>query len=158
MKSSQSGKTTASVVIERQWKILDLLTDGGAWKTVQNVHDELREAGFKVHLRTIQRDLRGLPFQFPDLEVNEGMKPYGWRWRKGSKQLLFNKMDAHTALSFYLMEQHISTMLPPATLDVISPHFATARRVLDGRTSVRGVQDWCKRQRNHIYRLTIGPA
>jgi len=68
MKSSQSGKTTTSVMIERQWKILDLLTDGGAWKTVQNVHDELRESGFKVHPRTIQRDLKALPFQFLTLK------------------------------------------------------------------------------------------
>lgn len=65
--------------IVRQWLILTMLPkpprriDSGA------IEARLRDRGFRVHRRTIQRDLIELAEVFPILS-DERTKPYGWRW------------------------------------------------------------------------------
>lgn len=56
-----------------------LLPKGPRRIDTATLEERLRERGFDVHRRTIQRDLVELAGVFP-IVSDERTKPYGWRW------------------------------------------------------------------------------
>ncbi len=98
----------------RQWTLLRLLPRHPRRLEPARLKDKLDAMGIAVTLRTVQRDLNALAAVFP-LEASAG-KPQGWCWCQGARQLDLPSMDPHAALTFHLVEQHLRTLLPPATL------------------------------------------
>lgn len=97
----------------------------------------LRE-GFEINLRTIQRDLKTLAGRFP-LEA-DGLSPQGWRWRDDAPDMSAPGMTSGQALTFMMVEQHLSTLMPASILAELRPWFDNARKQL-GQGSA-GIHRW----------------
>ncbi len=68
--------------IVRQWHLLALLPQAPRRVDVARLAVLLRARGFRVHRRTIQRDLVELSRVFPIVR-DRRTKPYAWRWADG---------------------------------------------------------------------------
>ncbi len=89
---------------------------------------QLRDAGYQVSRRSLERDLLKLAKVFP-LTMDEH-KPRGWSFSERSAVVDLPSMDVHTALAFRMAEAHLLQVLPAATCASLEPHFARARLVL----------------------------
>jgi predicted DNA-binding transcriptional regulator YafY len=69
--------------IERQWLILSLLPKRPRRVDTASLEQRLRERGYNVHRRTIQRDLVQLSAVLPII-ADERQKPFGWRWSENA--------------------------------------------------------------------------
>jgi predicted DNA-binding transcriptional regulator YafY len=133
----------------RQWTLLRLLPRHPRRLDPARLKDKLDAMGIAVTLRTVQRDLNALAAVFP-LEASAG-KPQGWCWCQGARQLDLPSMDPHAALTFHLVEQHLRTLLPPATLANLAPWFEAARGVVAAGAS--RVTQW--RQKVRVVSRTL---
>lgn len=113
----------------RQWAMLRLIPRAPRKIEVKRLEWLLREEGFEVNPRSIQRDLNTLSTRFA-LHCDMRSKPFGWYW---AADAVFDVpgMDHPTALTFALAERFLNHVLPPATLRLMEPHFRQARGVLD---------------------------
>ena len=96
----------------------------------------LRDEGFPIHRRTIQRDLLALSEVFP-LVCDERTKPYGWSWAFEAAGLTVATMAPHTALLFKLAAEVLHPLLPADTLRFVRAHLRVADGVLAGSASLR---------------------
>ncbi|UCO96408.1 WYL domain-containing protein [Metapseudomonas lalkuanensis] len=106
--------------------------------------EKLKDRGFSVNLRSIQRDLNRLSVPF-SLLCDESERPYRWSFSRNAPVDL-SAMDTPTALALYLAESHLHALLPQSVLDQLGPQFQKARNYLDnlGRN---GLANWAKRVR-----------
>jgi predicted DNA-binding transcriptional regulator YafY len=104
----------------------------------------------EVSLRTVQRDLNALA------EIFDESKPQGWWWREGASQLEVPSMDAHSALTFNLVEQYMQNMLPRSTLSHMVPWFEAAQGVVSSQAS--SVTRWRDKLRVIPHTLNKIPA
>ncbi|MEB5089867.1 helix-turn-helix transcriptional regulator [Pseudomonas guariconensis] len=106
----------------------------------------LKAENFDIDLRTLQRDLIGrLALDFP-LLCDESRRPYLWSFPKATPQFDFPALDTPTALAFVLAESHLSKLLPPSVLSLLSHHFDLARRQLQGLEH-NNLAHWVRRVR-----------
>ena len=106
--------------------------------------EKLRDKGFSVTLRSIQRDLNRLSIPF-SLQCNDSEVPFRWSFTKDAP-LQLQDMDASTALALYLSESYLNTLLPQTVLDQLGPQFRRARNFL-GHLGHNGLADWSRRVR-----------
>ncbi|GGK02529.1 helix-turn-helix transcriptional regulator [Pseudomonas matsuisoli] len=109
------------------------------------LQEKLREEGFHVDLRSIQRDLNKLAGPFM-LLCDEREVPYRWSFDRNAP-LDLSAMDTSTALALYLAESHLKTILPAAVLDQLAPQFRKARHYLDG-LGHNDLAHWARRVRS----------
>lgn len=95
----------------------------------QTLRQHLEASGYRVDLRTVQRDLVSLSLVFP--LISDDAKPRGWRWEADAAQLDLPTLEPLTALVFHLAEKHLNALLPAASLTQLAPWFANANRLLD---------------------------
>src|SRR5919106_3879942 len=89
----------------------------------------LRDEGYPVTRRTIQRDLHQLARAFPLL--CDEHRAAGWSWAPEAALLDVPGMDPTTALTFTLVERFLAPLLPRSTFGRIRPYLTQARQVLD---------------------------
>jgi predicted DNA-binding transcriptional regulator YafY len=89
----------------------------------------LRDDGYTVTRRTVQRDLHQLARAFP-LLCDEHHPP-GWSWAPDAALIDIPGMDPTTALTFALVERFLAPLLPRRTFGRIQPYLAQAQQVLD---------------------------
>lgn len=130
----------------RLWHLLQCLPRYPHKKSVQEIAVALRDEGFVVTERTIQRDLQQLstPFQ---LYCDERSKPYGWCWSKEARRFDLPGMMLNEALAWGLLEQHLQLMLPSPAADHLAPYFATARQRLRQAPEARRSRSWMEKIR-----------
>ena len=91
--------------------------------------EKLKDDGFSVSLRTVQRDLDRLSIPFALLRDESSPS---FRWSLSDKAPIdLSAMDTPTALALYLAESHLETLLPQSVLDQLGPQFRMARDFLD---------------------------
>ncbi|XHF33074.1 WYL domain-containing protein [Pseudomonas chlororaphis] len=117
--------------------------------------EKLRERGFSVTLRSIQRDLNRLSIPF-SLQCNDSEVPFRWSFTRDAP-LKLEDMDASTALALYLSESHLNSLLPQTVLDQLGPQFRRARNFL-GDLGHNGLADWARRVRAIPNGKTLLPA
>ena len=113
----------------RQWAMLKLVPRHPRRIDTVAIREKLQEREFDVTLRTIQRDLNQLSRHFP-LESDQS-KPQGWWWSKDAAVMDIPGLDPQSALVFKMVEEHLRTLLPTSTLDILQPWFKSARGVLE---------------------------
>ena len=96
--------------------------------------------GYRVHLRTIQRDLHDLKDALLPLEF-DGCRPQGWKWRDDAELIEVPGMDLTAALTFRMAEDHLSRLLPKTCLSSLAPHFKRARQLLV-HNDIEALNDW----------------
>ncbi|WP_313645925.1 WYL domain-containing protein [Pseudomonas sp.] len=107
--------------------------------------EKLRDRGFSVTLRSIQRDLSRLSIPF-SLQCDDSEMPFRWSFTREAP-LRLEDMDAPTALALFLSEGHLSPILPQSVLDQLGPQFRRARNYLNGLGG-NGLADWARRVRS----------
>lgn len=117
--------------------------------------EKLRDRGFSVTLRSIQRDLNRLSIPF-SLLCDDSEMPFRWSFTRNAP-LQLQDMDAPTALALYLSEHHLHALLPQTVLDQLSPQFRRARNYLQGAGG-NGLADWARRVRAVPNGKTLIPA
>jgi len=130
----------------RQWMMLRMVPRAPSKISTREIMYNLAAEGFEISQRSIQRDLDKFSSIFP-LESDDMTKPYGWSWSKDAGTLDIPGMDSHTALAFYLAEQHLSPILPRETVKQLSPHFLTAKNMLNKLQTETGATAWADKVR-----------
>jgi len=94
-----------------------------------DLREKLEEDGFRVTVRTIQRDLGKLSAIFPFTSEETG-RANRWCWPEGAKVMDIPGMDTPAALAFRLAEAYLTPLLPHTTLKHLEPHFRIARAIV----------------------------
>ncbi len=135
-----------SDTVMRQWMMLRMVPRAPSKISTKEIMNNLAAEGFAISQRSIQRDLEKFSSIFP-LESDDRSKPYGWSWSKDAGTLDIPGMDSHTALAFYLAEQHLSPILPRETVNKLKPHFMTATSMLNEISGSAGAHSWTNKVR-----------
>ena len=121
--------------IARQWELLKLMPTRGPGLTALALAQRLRDAGFTVSKRTVERDLVELSGPF-GIRCNDSSKPYGWLWMQ-DQGLALPGLDLTDALSLILVEDLLRKLVPVPLLRVLEPKFKQAREKLASITNYR---------------------
>ena len=117
--------------------------------------EKLKDDGFLVSLRTVQRDLDRLSIPFA-LQRDESTPSY--RWSLSDKAPIdLSAMDTPTALALYLAEGHLLPLLPQSVLDQLGPQFRMARDYLDNLEN-NGLAHWARKVRAIPNGKSLQPA
>lgn len=128
----------------RQLALLRLIPREPQRRATSTLLEKLREQGFSVSQRTLQRDLVNLSGPFALLC---DAQPAGNRWSyMRDAPLDLSAMDTPTALALYLAESHLQSLLPQIVLDQLAPQFNRARHHLDGLQH-NDLAHWARRVR-----------
>lgn len=117
--------------------------------------EKLKDRGFSVTLRSVQRDLGRLSVPF-SLLCDTSETPYRWSFTRDASSE-FADMDAPTALALYLSEHHLNGTLPQSVLAQLGPQFRRARNYLDG-LGRNGLAHWARRVRTLPNGKALMPA
>jgi len=88
---------TTRATLSRQWALLRQLPSRSPGITSAELVWRLRDVGFTVSKRTVERDLNELSLIFP-LERNDKSIPFGWHWAAGAVGELRGNFDLLTHL------------------------------------------------------------
>ena len=122
--------------------LLNILSDIPA--SANQLQTRLATLGHITTKRTVERDLLGLQSAYP-IDCDDRSKPYGWRWRAGAPRLGATSMDLTQALSFYLMAQHLTPLMPEAVSLPLKPYFQAATQRIDRGIDTAPIKQWPKR-------------
>ncbi|WP_449430337.1 WYL domain-containing protein [Pseudomonas putida] len=89
--------TTTRATLTRQWAMLRQLPSRSPGITSADLVWRLRDAGFSVSKRTVERDLNELSLIFP-LERNDKSIPFGWHWSANALGELRGSFDLQAFL------------------------------------------------------------
>lgn len=117
----------------RQIKVLALIPQLPASTTVSEVHNEIKNYGFEVTAKTIERDLIALSRFFPITAV-ECSKPYRWSFSEIKMESILN-LSLEMALMLDLVKEHSQGLLPAFIFDYLSPYFKQADKELSALSS-----------------------
>jgi len=112
----------------RHIKMLELIPRRPPGITAPDLRGRLSDRNFEVNLRTVQRDLNYLSSVLPI--ASEGERPQYWFWAADATPLSIPAQDAHSALMWRLIEEHLRPLLPRAIQRDAEPQFAVARAYL----------------------------
>ncbi|TYL47823.1 helix-turn-helix transcriptional regulator [Marinomonas sp. IMCC 4694] len=117
----------------RTFAMLRTIPKEPRYKATSTIHAALEEKGFKVSLRTVQRDLNAMTSHLP-LYCKEGNGEYRW-----SLSASFNDskigLDTPTALTLVLAHEYLSGLLPQIVVDQITSQFQAAQQYLNALPS-----------------------
>lgn len=117
--------------------------------------EKLKDDGFSVSLRTVQRDLERLSIPFA-LQRDESSSSFRWSLSENAP-IDLSAMDTPTALALYLAESHLQTLLPQSVLDQLGPQFRMARDYLDNLEN-NGLAHWARKVRAIPNGKSLQPA
>lgn len=105
--------------------------------TTAHIEDRLRDEGFDVSRRTVERDLHALSGRFP-LSLDDRSRPYGWSWAKGASFELMPRLTPSQAVALLLAHTHLRDLLPLTMQRELTPIFDAAAQAL----ASSGWKDW----------------
>jgi len=115
----------------RQWAMLKRIPRDPQRITVAELDNYLREEGYIIDRRSIQRDLDKLSTLFPlNCEV-EG-RTYYWFWLPQADALEIPGMSTSAALVMRLSEDFLSPLIPRSLLTHLKPYYQRAGKILQG--------------------------
>lgn len=123
----------------RHWHMLRRIPRRPRKVSTAVLEEHLDHAGYPTSRRTIQRDLDKLSAEFP--LITDGNKPSGWSWAADAELFDVPGMDTSAALTFHMVEEYLSRLLPKGCLSAISPHFQRADSIL-GQLEGAAIKNW----------------
>lgn len=111
--------------------------------TAQDIHRQLADIGIERDERSIQRYLEKLADRFCDhIDIDASNKPYGYKWKHGSKGLAIPTLGSEESLLLKLAAEHLRYLLPANIMATLAPFFAQADyRLAHGDKHKRG-HEW----------------
>ena len=131
---------TTRATLSRQWELLRLLPGRSPGITSAELVIRLKDAGFSISKRSIERDLNELSLIFP-LERNDRSIPYGWYWSANACVDL-RGLSVSEALSLALVEDAVRPLLPASMLKVLDARFSHARQKLEHLSTGNKAARW----------------
>ena len=138
----------------RSLQMLQLIPRSPRKIETTKIREFLKEYGFDVSVRTVQRDLIKMSSIFP-LVSDERNKPYGWSWQ-GNDSIGFPAIDMPTALACVMAERFLTDLIPGSALKKLEPNFKQARNILKETKS--GLGKWENKVRITPRGLQLLPA
>lgn len=132
--------------LSRRLALLQHLPHHGAGITARELTEILAESGYKVDVRTIQRDLIDLLDVVP-IDCNDSGKPYGYRWRPNGINP-FVDLSVETALTLKLVEGVLSRLLPASLTSSLAPQFELATHKLEALAQSNVLARWAGKVRH----------
>lgn len=133
----------------RHLKLLRAIPRHPAKRDVASLHRMLKDEGYRISRRQLQRDLETLsgPGGFPIQSDGEKRGiARGWSWERGAEILELPAMDPRTALMLKLVQRFTPQLLPPTVSDELRPYFRRAEETLKSG-KVTGLGRWSDRVR-----------
>lgn len=121
--------STRQDTLFRYLTMLQLIPRAPHYRATPTLQTLLEERGFKVDIRSIQRDLEKMSSHFP-LLCDKSRRPFRWSFDPGFKSNL-PAMDTATALTLVLAEEYLTGLLPQVAIDQLNGQFHNARKYLD---------------------------
>ena len=129
-----------SETVLRQIECLKLLSKDRS-RTANEIHKALEDRGFKTSKRTVERDLQMLSGSV-GIIADEEQKPFGWKYSKDVALSLMPGLSETEALSFLLLKQFASRLLPSSIEDDLEFYFKSAAKSLTENVSKSAVRTW----------------
>lgn len=131
--------------LARQWELLKLLPTRGAGKTATELTRALKDIGFQVTKRSVERDLNDLLDVFR-LDRNDKSPPYGWRWPYDAPVALPGITLAE-ALSLRLVQDTLTPLLSFSVIKALEPRFKQAENKLATLSKTNPTANWADKVR-----------
>ncbi len=142
----------ANDTLLRHWTMLQYIPRAPGSIGTATLVVRLRESGYRVDVRTIQRDLVKLSTVFP-LSAQEEGRASRWFWSRDARVMDLPGMDMPTALAFRLAQEYLTPLLPKNLLRHLSSHFGRAEELLR-RQGTNRLGLWPER----VCAITRGPV
>ena len=133
---------TSPDTLMRQWQLLRLIPRHPHLVTASDLQRRLEVERYVVTKRTVERDLQALSAVFP-LMLDERSRPYGWSWQHDAPAFDLPGLSNSEALTLLLAREHLSSLLPAATLAQLRSHF----RMAEIKLASHGSADWMDKVR-----------
>jgi predicted DNA-binding transcriptional regulator YafY len=130
----------AHTTLSRQWELLRQLPSRSPGITSADLVNRLKDAGFTISKRSIERDLNELSLIFP-LARNDKSIPFGWHWMPDACADL-RGISITEALSLALVEEAVRPLLPSSMLKALDARFTHARQKLEHLSSANKAARW----------------
>ena len=148
-------KPPTTEAIRRGLTIMGLMQPHTAYSTGK-IHSELLDKGFNISLRTVERDMKILPEQFPErIDVIDSTRPYTYRLPREHRK--FSGMSPEEAVCLQLAFDYLSPLLPNRSLDPIAPYLREAEKVLEETQSIK-MKKWKSKVLTQYEGLQLQPA
>lgn len=131
----ETGQTLA-----RQWEMLRAVPRAPRKVTTAALESRLRDAGYEISRRTIERDLHALSARFP-LMLDDRSRPFGWSWSKAARLDILPGLTTAQAIALLLAQRHLEPLLPRNLHEELFSLFAVAQKTV----SASGWKDWHRR-------------
>lgn len=129
-------KSDKHSTLARQWQILKLIPSRLPGLTTREIRDQLEEEGYPVTLRTVERDLEGLSWQFGiGSGGDESTRANRWYSTTG-KPLEIGSIDLVDAVSLALAGDVLEKVLPGVLLQPVANKIEKARKKLKALNNV----------------------
>lgn len=138
--------------VYRQWLLLRRIPRTPRRASTRALWEKLRDEDHRVSKRTVERDLLALAAHFPLTSETIGATTH-WFWPEHAAAFDVPGLDPSGALALVLAHEHLETLLPASTLDVLAPHLRRAREVLNAEAGKR-LGGW----RSKVRAIARGPA
>lgn len=135
------AKNNSSDSVYRQWAILKHIPQYPRKITTSELLAKLKDEGFELTQRTVNRNLISLSNIFP-LYEDDRSKPFGWSWGKDAESYIFPSLSPVQALTLVLAKDHLSNLLPANLMKMIEPYFECAENVLLGGLNIKNMSEW----------------
>lgn len=117
--------------ILRYFQMLRLIPKEPGYISTPDLLLKLQGLGYKVDIRTVQRDLINLSGSgLFHLTSSEDTKPLRWFWPKRAELVQIPMMSAEEALTFKLVKQFLDPLLPKSVNNQLSGYFTQAQNTL----------------------------
>lgn len=113
--------------------LLQLIPRSPGRRSTTTLQEMLKDKGFEIDVRSLQRDLNRLVEQDFPIERHEETRPYQWSYKECA-QLNLPQQDTPTALTLHLVDSHLRHLLPQSVMQQLAPQFRAARDHLDKLT------------------------
>ena len=119
------AKASHHDALDRLLELLNLLDPHGLGHTALELTEKLRELGYKVQKRTVERDLVRLSEKC-GVQCDDSSMPYRWK-RLVSRSVPLPEVNMADALSLVLAEELLRQLAPVSLLKALEPKFAQAQ-------------------------------
>lgn len=139
----------------RTLAMLQIIPKEPRYKATSTIYTALEEKGFRVSLRTIQRDLNSMTLHLP-LLCSEGDGEYRWSLSSSFNDSKLG-LDTPTALTLVLAHEYLHELLPQIVIDQITSQFQAAQQYLNSLPS-NHYSGWASRVKAIPNGKTLIPA
>lgn len=145
-KPTATNVNSAPDTLLRQWSLLQRVPGYPTKTTAAALTTALKEEGFAISKRSVERDLQLLSDRFP-LLCDDRSRPHGWSWKRDARPLRVPGLQMHEAVLFKLAQQHLAALLPSSLQGPLAAYFDMADQRLRDAQAGRGPAAWPARVR-----------